>query len=64
MNSNSYCWLFKKKNALDAAVNMDDISLMADILSQLNQASNLWTLDTCTILLPSIKSLISSKYEE
>jgi hypothetical protein len=25
------------KNALDAAVNMDDTSLMADILTQINQ---------------------------
>lgn len=52
------------KSALDAAVSMDDTSLMADILAQINQLPAAWNLDTCTILLPSIKNLIASKYEE
>jgi katanin p80 WD40 repeat-containing subunit B1 len=52
------------KSALDTAANMNDTSLMADILSQINQSVNVWNLDICTILLPSIKELIGSKYEE
>jgi hypothetical protein len=52
------------KSALDTAANMNDTSLMADILGQINQSVNVWTLDICTILLPSIKELINSKYEE
>jgi katanin p80 WD40 repeat-containing subunit B1 len=49
---------------MDHAVNMNDTALMADILNQLNQSVNIWNLDICTILLPSIKDLIGSKYEE
>lgn len=52
------------KAAMDHAVNMNDTALMADILNQLNQSVNIWNLDICTILLPSIKDLIGSKYEE
>lgn len=52
------------KSALDTAANMSDTSLMADILSQINQSVNVWNLDICTILLPAIKELINSKYEE
>lgn len=52
------------KSALDTAVSMNDTGLMADILSQINQSVNVWNLDICTILLPSIKDLMNSKYEE
>jgi len=52
------------RTALDTAVNMDDLSVMADLLGQLNQTASVWTLDICIILLPSIKNLIESKYEE
>jgi len=49
---------------MDHAVNMNDTALMADILNQINQSVNIWNLDISTILLPSIKDLINSKYEE
>lgn len=49
---------------MDQAVNMNDTALMADILNQINQSVNIWNLDISTILLPSIKDLINSKYEE
>lgn len=52
------------KAAMDQAVNMNDTALMADILNQINQSVNIWNLDISTILLPSIKDLINSKYEE
>jgi len=52
------------KSALDTAAEMNDTSLMADILNQINQSVNVWNLDIFTILLPSIKKLINTKYEE
>jgi katanin p80 WD40 repeat-containing subunit B1 len=52
------------KQALEAAVNLDDVTLMADLLSQINGSLSTWNLDICTILMPSIKQLIGSKYEE
>ena len=52
------------KYAMEMAVNMNDISIMADVLNQINQSVNIWNLDICLTLLPSIKELISSKYED
>ncbi|RNA22022.1 katanin p80 WD40 repeat-containing subunit B1-like, partial [Brachionus plicatilis] len=52
------------KPALDHAVNLNDENIMADILNEINSLNSLWNLDICTILLPSIRNLISSKYEE
>lgn len=52
------------KSALDHATNLNDVGLMADILNEINLNSNVWNLDVCTILLPSIKNVINSKYEE
>ena len=49
---------------MDYAVNINDRSLMADILNQINQSVNIWNLDISTILLPSIKDLINSRYED
>jgi len=52
------------KSALDKAVDINDNSVIADILREINTHPNVWNLDTCTILLPSIKNLIDSKYED
>ncbi|RNA34559.1 katanin p80 WD40 repeat-containing subunit B1 isoform X2 [Brachionus plicatilis] len=52
------------KPALDHAVNLKDGNIMANILNEINSLNSLWNLDICTILLPSIRNLISSRYEE
>ncbi|RNA09001.1 beta-1-4-N-acetylgalactosaminyltransferase bre-4-like [Brachionus plicatilis] len=52
------------KPALDHAVNLNDEKIMADILNEINSLNNLWNLDICTILLPSIRTLINSRHEE
>ena len=52
------------KSALEISSTMNDLSLMADILNQINSSVNVWNLDISAILLPSIRDLIGSKYEE
>lgn len=66
-NLQSICVMWNAGNikpALDHAVNLSDHTVMADILNEINSFSNLWNLDICTILLPSIKDLINSRHEE
>uniref|UniRef100_F6Z7C6 Katanin p80 WD40 repeat-containing subunit B1 n=1 Tax=Ciona intestinalis TaxID=7719 RepID=F6Z7C6_CIOIN len=49
--------------SINSAVKMDDQALIVDLLNVLTLKPSLWTLDLCVVMLPQIKSLISSKYE-
>ncbi|GBN26796.1 Katanin p80 WD40 repeat-containing subunit B1, partial [Araneus ventricosus] len=49
--------------AAETAVSMNDPAVLVDYLSVLNRRQDLWTLDLCQILLPSIQDLVQSKYE-
>uniref|UniRef100_H3CA30 Katanin p80 WD40 repeat-containing subunit B1 n=1 Tax=Tetraodon nigroviridis TaxID=99883 RepID=H3CA30_TETNG len=51
------------KRALDAAVSMNDLSIVVDILNIINLQASLWKLDLCTTVLPQIEKLLTSKYE-
>lgn len=51
------------KSALDAAVAMNDLSIVVDILNIINLQPSLWKLDLCTTILPQIDKLLQSKYE-
>uniref|UniRef100_A0A8P4GF31 Katanin p80 WD40 repeat-containing subunit B1 n=1 Tax=Dicentrarchus labrax TaxID=13489 RepID=A0A8P4GF31_DICLA len=51
------------KSALDAAVSMNDLSIVVDILNIINLQPSLWKLDLCTTILPQIDKLLQSKYE-
>ncbi|XP_077942240.1 katanin p80 WD40 repeat-containing subunit B1 isoform X2 [Gasterosteus aculeatus] len=51
------------KSALDAAVSMNDLSIVVDILNIINLQPSLWRLDLCTTTLPQIDQLLHSKYE-
>eukprot|EP00058_Branchiostoma_floridae_P017362 XP_002602850.1 hypothetical protein BRAFLDRAFT_128944 [Branchiostoma floridae] len=51
------------KTSVDSAVGMKDLSVMVDLLNVLILKHSLWTLDLCTVLLPQIQELLSSKYE-
>lgn len=51
------------KSALDAAVAMNDLSIVVDILNIINLQPSLWKLDLCTTVLPQIDKLLQSKYE-
>uniref|UniRef100_A0A8C2WA92 Katanin p80 WD40 repeat-containing subunit B1 n=1 Tax=Cyclopterus lumpus TaxID=8103 RepID=A0A8C2WA92_CYCLU len=51
------------KSALAAAVSMNDLSIVVDILNIINLQPSLWKLDLCTTILPQIDQLLHSKYE-
>ncbi|XP_037618806.1 LOW QUALITY PROTEIN: katanin p80 WD40 repeat-containing subunit B1 [Sebastes umbrosus] len=51
------------KSALDAAVSMNDLSIVVDILNIINLQPSLWKLDLCPTVLPQIDQLLHSKYE-
>ncbi|XP_072235937.1 katanin p80 WD40 repeat-containing subunit B1 [Leuresthes tenuis] len=51
------------KRALDAAISMNDLSIVVDILNIINTQPSLWKLDLCTAVLPQIDKLLQSKYE-
>ncbi|XP_003978406.1 katanin p80 WD40 repeat-containing subunit B1 [Takifugu rubripes] len=51
------------KRALDAAVSMNDLSIVVDILNIINLQASLWKLDLCMTVLPQIEKLLTSKYE-
>ncbi|GFQ89510.1 katanin p80 WD40 repeat-containing subunit B1 [Trichonephila clavata] len=51
------------KIAAETAVSMNDPAVLVDFLSVLNRRQDLWTLDLCQILLPSVQDLVQSKYE-
>uniref|UniRef100_A0A3P9NTB6 Katanin p80 WD40 repeat-containing subunit B1 n=1 Tax=Poecilia reticulata TaxID=8081 RepID=A0A3P9NTB6_POERE len=51
------------KSALDAAVSMNDLSIVVDVLNIVNLQPSLWKLDLCTSVLPQIDKLLQSKYE-
>ncbi|GIX76643.1 katanin p80 WD40 repeat-containing subunit B1 [Caerostris darwini] len=51
------------KIAAETAVSMNDPAILVDFLSVLNRRQDLWSLDLCQTLLPSIQDLVQSKYE-
>uniref|UniRef100_A0A3Q2XWI1 Katanin p80 WD40 repeat-containing subunit B1 n=1 Tax=Hippocampus comes TaxID=109280 RepID=A0A3Q2XWI1_HIPCM len=51
------------KSALDAAVAMNDLSIVVDVVNIINMQPSLWTLDVCATSLPHIDTLLQSKYE-
>ncbi|CAN9506554.1 unnamed protein product [Ophioblennius macclurei] len=51
------------KSAVDAAVSMNDLSIVVDVLNIINLQPSLWKLDLCTTVLPQINKLLQSKYE-
>ncbi|KAK7500270.1 hypothetical protein BaRGS_00008493 [Batillaria attramentaria] len=51
------------KTAIDSAISMNDPAVLVDVLNVLNMKTSLWNLDLCTVLLPQLKELLSSKYE-
>lgn len=51
------------KSALDAAVSMNDLSIVVDILNIINTQPSLWKLDLCMTVLPQVDKLLQSKYE-
>ncbi|XP_018910096.2 katanin p80 WD40 repeat-containing subunit B1 isoform X2 [Bemisia tabaci] len=51
------------KSAVEMATDMNDLSVVVDLLSALTRKPNLWSLDLCNLLLPSIRELLQSKYE-
>ncbi|KAL8622125.1 hypothetical protein ACOMHN_056610 [Nucella lapillus] len=51
------------KTAIESAISMNDPAVVVDILSVLNMKTSLWNLDLCTVLLPQLKELLSSKYD-
>uniref|UniRef100_A0A3P8RJ10 Katanin p80 WD40 repeat-containing subunit B1 n=1 Tax=Amphiprion percula TaxID=161767 RepID=A0A3P8RJ10_AMPPE len=52
-----------KVSALDAAVSINDLSIVVDVLNIINLQPSLWKLDLCTTVLPQIDKLLQSKYE-
>lgn len=42
---------------------MNDQAILVDLLNVLSLKQSLWNLDVCSLLLPHLKELISSKYE-
>ncbi|XP_054626122.1 katanin p80 WD40 repeat-containing subunit B1 isoform X2 [Dunckerocampus dactyliophorus] len=51
------------KCALDAAVSINDLSIVVDVLNIVNMQPSLWKLDVCMTSLPQIDKLLQSKYE-
>lgn len=56
-------WTAGNKTAIESAIGMHDQAVIVDLLNVFNQKPGLWSLDLCTILLPQVKDLIGSKYE-
>jgi len=51
------------KSALGAAISMNDEVILSDLLTVITERPNLWSLEVCALLLPSISSLIQSSNE-
>lgn len=51
------------KTAVQISVDMNDQAVLVDLLNVLCLKQTLWNLDVCSLLLPHLKDLISSKYE-
>ncbi|XP_015266281.1 PREDICTED: katanin p80 WD40 repeat-containing subunit B1 [Gekko japonicus] len=51
------------KTSMDSAVDINDLSVVVDLLNIINQKASLWKLDLCTVVLPQIEKLLQSKYE-
>ncbi|XP_046842811.1 LOW QUALITY PROTEIN: katanin p80 WD40 repeat-containing subunit B1-like [Xenia sp. Carnegie-2017] len=51
------------KGAVQIAINMNDQSTLVDFLGVLCLKQTLWTLDICSVVLPSVNELLLSRYE-
>lgn len=51
------------KTSVESVVNMKDQAILVDILNIMLLKKSLWNLDMCVVVLPRLKELLSSKYE-
>ncbi|XP_065571561.1 katanin p80 WD40 repeat-containing subunit B1-like isoform X2 [Artemia franciscana] len=51
------------KVALDTAISMGDQGVIVDVLNVAITKPSIWSLDLCTLVLPSVSAIIQSKYE-
>ncbi|XP_033626251.1 katanin p80 WD40 repeat-containing subunit B1-like [Asterias rubens] len=51
------------RTAVESAVNMRDQAIIVDLINIMLMKKSLWSLDLCVVLLPKIKDLMTSKYE-
>lgn len=51
------------KGAVQVAINMNDQSTLVDFLNVLCLKQTLWNLDLCSMVLPNLRELLSSRYE-
>ncbi|XP_071494465.1 katanin p80 WD40 repeat-containing subunit B1-like [Diadema antillarum] len=51
------------KTSIESAVNMKDQAILVDLLNIMLLKKSLWNLDICVVVLPKLKELLTSKYE-
>ncbi|XP_022247126.1 katanin p80 WD40 repeat-containing subunit B1-like, partial [Limulus polyphemus] len=51
------------KTALDTAVSMNDTSVIVDVLNVISLRPQLWTLDMCQVVLPTVYDLLQNRFE-
>ncbi|XP_076333186.1 katanin p80 WD40 repeat-containing subunit B1-like isoform X3 [Tachypleus tridentatus] len=51
------------KTALDTAVSMNDTSVIVDILNVITLRPQLWSLDLCQVVLPTVYDLLQNRFE-
>ncbi|KRT81928.1 hypothetical protein AMK59_5986, partial [Oryctes borbonicus] len=51
------------KAAFETAISLNDLAVIVDMLSVINQKYTIWSLDLCVLLLPKIEELLLSKFE-
>ncbi|KAF6214639.1 hypothetical protein GE061_009382 [Apolygus lucorum] len=51
------------KAAVETAVNLDDNAVIIDFLTAITPRPNIWNLDICVAVLPTISELLQSRYE-
>ncbi len=59
-----YVLIFRPQTAVESAVNMRDQAIIVDLINIMLIKKSLWSLDLCVVLLPKIKDLMTSKYED
>lgn len=51
------------KTSVESVVNMKDQAILVDVLNVMLLKKALWNLDMCVVVLPKLKELLTSKYE-